>query len=254
MLISIAQTQIFFLVLTRVMAVIIHIPNLGGQIIPNQIRIALSLVLAAILVPWTNPLGVDAESMALIPFAAAILKEIIIGTLIGYAAILTFATISIAGETMGIGSGFGSDRIFNPAIEASVTPIGQLFIVISTLYFMAINGHHIAIAALQKSLTLIPVDTPLPIFSVDTLMRSTAQHIAIGIQIAFPIFAALLLTDITLGLLSRVAPQVQVYFLGLPIKIGLSLFALGLSLSIFFPYLRDLFTNLGSRMLSMVAF
>jgi len=253
MLISIAQTQIFFLVLTRVMAVIIHIPNLGGQTIPNQIRIGFGIVLAAILVPWT-PLGVNVESMALLTFAAAILKEIIIGTIIGYAAILTFAVISIAGETMGLGSGFGSDRIFNPAIEQSVTPIGQLFVVISMLYFMAVNGHHIAIVALQKSFTLLPVNTALPIFSVETLLRSTAKLIAVGIQIAFPIFAALFLADITLGLLSRVAPQVQVYFLGLPIKIGLSLFALGLSLSIFFPYLRDLFANLGSRMLSMMAF
>lgn len=253
MLISIAQTQIFFLVLTRVMAVIIHIPNLGGQTIPNQIRIGLGLVLAAILVPWT-PLGVEVESMALLTFAAAILKEIIIGTLIGYAAILTFAVISIAGETMGIGSGFGSDRIFNPAMEQSVTPLGQFFVVISMLYFMAVNGHHVALVALQKSFSLLPVNTPLPTFSVETLLRSTAQLITVGIQIAFPIFAALLLADITLGLLSRVAPQVQVYFLGLPVKIGLSLFALGLSLSIFFPYLRDLFSNLGARMLSMVAY
>ncbi len=253
MLISIAQTQIFFLVLTRVMAVVIHIPNLGGQTIPNQIRIGLGLVLAAILLPWT-PLGVDVESMALLTFAAAILKEIIIGTLIGYAAILTFAAISIAGETMGIGSGFGSDRIFNPAIEQSVTPIGQLFVVISMLYFMAVNGHHIALVALQKSFSAIPVNTPLPTFSVETLLRSTAQMIVVGIQIAFPIFAALMLADITLGLLSRVAPQIQVYFLGLPAKIALSLFALGLSLSIFFPYLRDLFSNLGARMLSLVAY
>lgn len=253
MLISIAQTQIFFLVLTRVMAVIIHIPNLGGQTIPNQIRIALGVVLAALLVPWT-PLGVEVESIALLPFAAAILKEIIIGSLIGYAAILTFGAISIAGETMGIGSGFGSDRIFNPAIEQSVTPIGQFFVVISMLYFMAVNGHHIALFALQKSFTLIPVNTPLPAFSVETLLKTTAQFIVVGIQIAFPIFAALLLADITLGLLSRVAPQVQVYFLGLPLKIGLSLFALGLSLSIFFPHLRDLFSNLGARMLSLVAY
>jgi flagellar biosynthesis protein FliR len=253
MLISIAQTQVFFLVLTRVMAVIIHIPNLGGSTIPNQIRIALGLVLAAILVPWT-PLGADVQSMALLAFAVAILREIIIGTLIGYAAILTFGAISIASETLGIGSGFGSDRIFNPALEQSVTPIGQLFVVISTLYFMAINGHQIAIMALQKSFTLLPVNSPLPAFSVETLLRNTAQIVVVGIQIAFPIFAALLLTDITLGLLSRVSPQVQVYFLGLPIKIGLSLFGLGLSLSLFFPHFNDLFSNLGSRMLSMVAY
>lgn len=252
MLISIAQTQIFFLVLTRVMAVIIHIPNLGGQSIPNQVRIALGLVFAAILIPW-NPLPAAAESLALLPFAAEILKELIIGTLIGYAAILTFGAISIAGETMGIGSGFSSDRIFNPAMEQSVTPMGQLFVVITMLFFMSINGHHIAIAALERSFTILPVNAALPTFSVEILLRTTAQMVVVGVQIAFPIFAALLLADITLALLSRVAPQVQVYFLGLPLKIGLSMIALGLSIGIFFPLLRDLFNNLGQRMLSMVS-
>lgn len=82
MLISIAQAQLFFLVLTRVMAIIIHVPNLGGQTIPNPVRIALGLVLAAIIIPWA-PLPATAESMALLPFASSILKEIIIGTLIG---------------------------------------------------------------------------------------------------------------------------------------------------------------------------
>ncbi len=252
MLISIAQAQLFFLVLTRVMAIIIHVPNLGGQTIPNPVRIALGLVLAAIIIPWA-PLPATAESMALLPFASSILKEIIIGTLIGYAAILTFAAISIAGEVMGLGSGFGSDRIFNPAMDQSVTPMGQLFVVIAMLLFMAVNGHHIVLVALQKSFDLVPVNAALPAFSLETLLRTSAQLVMVGIQIAFPIFAALLLTDITLALLSRVAPQVQVYFLGLPLKIGLSMFALGLSFAIIFPLLRDLYSNLGGSMLEMVA-
>lgn len=252
MLISIAQAQLFFLVLTRVMAVIIHIPNLGGQAIPNQVRIALGLVLAAIILPW-SPLPETAESLGLLAFAANIVKEIIIGTLIGYAAILTFGAISIAGETMGIGSGFGSDRIFNPAMEQSVTPMGQLFVVISMLLFMVLNGHHIVLVALQKSFSIIPINAPIPAFSIETILRTTAHMIIVGIQIAFPIFAALLLTDIALALLSRVAPQVQVYFLGLPLKIGLSMLALGLTFAITFPVLRDLFANLGLRMISMVS-
>lgn len=251
MIVSVAQAQVFFLVFTRVMAVIIHIPNLGSSSIPNQVRIALGLIFAAVLIPWT-PLPASQESLSLIAFAAEILKEIVVGTLIGYAAILTFGAISVAGETMGIGSGFGSDRIFNPAMEQSATPMGQLFVVVAMLYFMTLNGHHIAIAALQKSFTVIPVNSALPTFSAETLIRTTAQMILVGVQMAFPIFAALLLTDITLALLSRVAPQVQFFFLGLPLKIGLSMIALGLSIGIFFPYLRDLFNNLGDRMLSMV--
>ena len=252
MIISIAQTQVFLLVLTRVMAIIIHIPTLGGQTIPAQVRIALGIILSAILVPMSR-LPETAESLGVLALALAILQEIIIGTLIGFAAVLTFAAISIAGETMGLGSGFSSDRIFNPAMEQSVTPMGQLFVIISMLYFMAVNGHYVALIALQKSFSILPVNSPLPDLSVEILLRTTAQFITIGIQIAFPIFAALLLADITLALFSRVAPQIQVYFLGLPLKIGLSMFAFGLSITIFMPYLRDLFGNLGSRMLSLVA-
>jgi flagellar biosynthesis protein FliR len=251
MIISIAQTQLFVLVLTRIMAVIIHIPNLGSNNIPNQIRIAIGVILAAILVPWT-PLAETAQAMSLVGLSVAIIRELLIGTLIGYAAILTFGTVTIASETMGIGSGFGSDRIFNPVMNQSATPMGQFFIVIAMLYFMAMNGHHVAIAALQKSFTLLPVNSPLPALSADYLLKITAQLIVVGVQIAFPIFATLLLTDITLALLSRVAPQIQFYFLGLPLKIGLSMIALGLSIGIFFPYLQDLFSNLGERMLSMI--
>lgn len=139
-------------------------------------------------------------------------------------------------------------------MEQTVTPMGQLFVVISTLFFMALNGHHIALVALQKSFSLVPVNTPLPSFSVEILLQTTAKIILIGIQMAFPIFAALLLADITLALISRVAPQVQVYFLGLPLKIGLSMIALGLTISVIFPILRDLFNNVGDRMINMVAF
>ena len=186
MIISVAQAQVFFLVLTRVMAVIIHIPNLGSSTIPNQIRIALGLILTAVLIPWSS-LTSPQESLPLLTFAAEILKELILGTLIGYAAIITFGAISVAGETMGIGSGFGSDRIFNPSMNQSATPMGQLFVIVAMIYFMTLNGHHIAIAALQKSFSIIPVNSPLPALSVETLLRITAQMILVGVQMAFPI-------------------------------------------------------------------
>lgn len=234
------------------MAIIIHIPNLGSSTIPNQVRIALGIILAMILVP-VIPMPVSQEALGIFPFSMSILKEIIIGTFIGFAAVLTFAAISVAGETMGLGSGFGSNQIFNPTIEQAATPLGQFFVIIAMLYFMTLNGHHVAIVALQKSFSILPVDSILPAFSFEILLRTTAQMILLGVQMAFPIFAALLMADITLALLSRVAPQVQFYFLGLPMKIGLSLIALGISIGIFFPFLRDLFNNLGEKMLIMIA-
>ncbi len=251
MLISIAQAQIFILALTRVMAILIHIPMLGGQIVPNQVRIALGLILTMILIPWT-PLGVEAEAFGLFAFAVMILREIIIGTLAGFAANLTFGAIQIAGEAMGLGSGFGSSRIFNPSMEESGTAFSPLFVITATLLFLIVNGHHQAIIAIQKTFTVIPVGTSIAFGSLDSLLGMTAHLITAGIQIALPVMAALLLTDLTLGLMARVAPQVQVFFLGLPLKVAVSLVALGLLVSVVAPTLSNMFHELGPRMLHLL--
>lgn len=251
MLISIAQAQIFILAFTRVMAILIHIPMLGGQIVPNQVRIALGLILTMILIPWT-PLGVEVEAFGLFAFAVMILRELIIGTLAGFAANLTFGAIQIAGEAMGLGSGFGSSRIFNPSMEESGTAFSQLFVISATLLFLVLNGHHMAIIAIQKTFDVIPVATSTAFGSVETLLGMSAYLFTAGIQIALPVMAALLLTDLALGLMARVAPQVQVFFLGLPLKVAVSLVALGLLFSIVLPTLSKMFEQLGPRMISLL--
>lgn len=251
MLISVAQAQIFILALTRIMAILIHIPVLGGNLVPNQIRIALGLVFAMILVPWT-PLGPEVEAFGLFAFAVMILREIILGTLAGFAANLTFGVFQIAGEAMGLGSGFGSSRIFNPSMGESGTAFSQLFVFTTTLLFLVLNGHHMAIMALQRTFEVVPIGTDIAFGNVETLLSLTAHLITAGIQIALPVMAALLLTDLTLGLMARVAPQVQVFFLGLPLKVAVSLVALGLLLAVVLPTITSIYEQLGPRMLSLI--
>ena len=251
MLISVAQAQIFILALTRIMAILIHIPVLGGNLVPNQIRIALGLVFAMILVPWT-PLGPEVEAFGLFAFAVMILREIILGTLAGFAANLTFGVFQIAGEAMGLGSGFGSSRIFNPSMGESGTAFSQLFVFTTMLLFLVLNGHHMAIMALQRTFEVVPIGTDIAFGNVETLLSLTAHLITACIQIALPVMAALLLTDLTLGLMARVAPQVQVFFLGLPLKVAVSLVALGLLLAVVLPTITSIYEQLGPRMLSLI--
>src|SRR5690242_21855003 len=127
MTISVAQAQLFFLGFTRIMAIMIHIPVLGGQNIPNQVRIGLGLVLAMVLIPW-QPLPAEAVSIGFIAYGIAIGKEILIGTLIGYSADLAFGAIQMAGGAMGLGSGFESSRIFNPSLGDSGSAFDQIFV------------------------------------------------------------------------------------------------------------------------------
>lgn len=251
MLISIAQAQLFFLVFTRIMAMVLPVPILGGQAIPAQVRIALGLVLSAIVIPW-QPLAVNAPSLDIFPYAAAILQELIIGTLAGMAATLTFGTMQVAGEMMGIGSGFGSGRILNPAMGDSGSAIDQLFVMIGLLIFMALDGHHFVIQAVGASFKALPVNQPITLTDPEKLIRMAAQMIAAGVQMALPVLGALLLADLTMALLARVAPQVQVFFLGLPIKVGLGMIAISISFGLALPMFQDLFRNLGPRMLVLV--
>jgi flagellar biosynthetic protein FliR len=208
-------------------------------------------VLTIIIIPW-QPLPPSAEAIGMFGFVIAILKELIIGTLAGFAASLTFGTMQIIGELMGLGSGFGSSRIFNPAISESGSAFDQLFTIIAMMVFMVIDGHHVVILAISKMFEVIPINGPLPTGSMEVLMRMTAQLILTGVQIALPVMAALTMADVGLGLVSRVAPRIQIYFLGLPLKVGLALAALSSLFLIIFPALNNMYGALGNRMLQLI--
>lgn len=251
MSISVAQAQLFFLAFTRIMAIIIHVPMLGGQNIPTQVRIGLGLVLAVVLIPW-QPLPPDTIAIGTFAYGVAIFKEIIIGTLVGFAIDLAFGAIQMAGSAMGIGSGFESSRIFNPALGEAGSAFDQIFVMTATMIFLVIDGHHLVLIALQKTFEALPLNSSLPFNSIEALMKMTAMFVASGVHMAIPIMAALVLTDLTLGLLARVAPQVQVYFLGLPVKVVVAMIAMGMSLAIIFPYLSTLFKTTAENMLLFI--
>jgi flagellar biosynthesis protein FliR len=251
MIVSVLQAQLFFLALTRVMAVIIHIPVLGGQAIPNQYRLALGVLLAMVLIPW-QPVSQNAEAMGLLVLAAAVLREIIIGTLVGFAAELSFSIIQIAADAMGLASGFSSSHIFNPALGDSSSAYNQLFVMVATLVFLVINGQHGVIIALQRTFVALPVNNGSLPGSPETLIRLTANLIAAGVQLSLPVICALLLTDLTFGLLARVAPNLQVYFLGLPIKVGVALAAMSLVFGASLSLLKNIYLQIGPNMLALL--
>lgn len=251
MTISVAQAQLFFLAFTRIMAILIHVPVLGGQNISSQVRIGLGMILALVLIPW-QPLPPEAAAIGTFAYGLAILKEIIIGTLIGFAADLAFGAIQIAGSAMGMGSGFESSRIFNPALGEAGSAFDQIFVMTAAMIFLLIDGHHLFLIALQNTFKILPLNGALPFEGMNAVIKTTSVFIASGIHMALPVMAALVLTDLTLGLLARVAPQVQVYFLGLPVKVVVALIALGMTFSVVFPYLTSMFKSMAENMLLFV--
>jgi flagellar biosynthetic protein FliR len=251
LIISVAQAQMFFLSLSRILAILIHVPVLGGRAIPNQVKIGLGLSLSIVMFSWV-PLPPDTPAFSSIAFGLAMGREILIGTVAGFAAELTFGVLQIAGRVMGMGSGFGSGRIINPTFGDPGSSMNQYFVMVGMLLFMVVDGHHLFIIGLQKTFAVIPLNGMLPALAPQDLIVMTGQLILAGVHMALPVAGTLLLTDLTLGLLARVAPQVHVFFLGIPLKVGLGLLAFAVALSIMFPYLINLFGELAPRMLKLV--
>jgi len=251
LIVSVAQAQVFFLAFTRVMAMIVHIPVLGGRAIPNQVKIGFGILLAMIILPW-DLLPATEEALSLLVFAFQVAREILIGTLAGFGAVLTFGAVQMAGDVMGLGSGFRAAQVLNPALGLQGSAMNQFFVVMATLLFLVVNGHHIFIVALQRSFDLVPLSETLPALSSERLLTLAGQMIGLGVQMALPVFGAVLLTDLSLGLLARVAPQIQVFFLGVPVKVAVGMMALLLSLGILFPLLREMFKDIGDTTLILL--
>ncbi len=251
MILSIAQTQLFFLALTRVLAILIQVPTFGSEIVPNQVKIGLGVILTIIVLPW-NPIPADAAAVPWLAFAGLILRELIIGFLAGFAASLTFGAFQMTGKLIDMSSGFGAGQVFNPAMSEAGGTLDQFFVLVVMLYFMLTNGHHIFLIGLQNTFKVLPLNQPLPQINPEALLHMTSGMITSGIQMALPVIGALFLTDLTLGLLAKVAPQINVFFLGLPIKVWVGIFSLSLLFGMFIPSLDRAFKNLAPRMLEIL--
>ena len=251
MIISVAQFQYFFLIVTRILIILVQIPFLGGSNVPNQFKLALGVLLSLIVFPWEQ----TAEATQVIPllaFAGAILQELIVGLLTGFAATLTFAAFQTAAKIMELGSGFTAGQVFNPTIGDIGSAFDQFFLLIVTLYFFITNGHHVFLMGIMRSFDVFPVMGTLETISLDRVIYYFALFFSFGVQIALPVFGAILLADLSLGLLAKVSPQIQVFFLGLPIKVWLGVVGLMLSIQVFAPRISTLFSEMGQRMLALL--
>ena len=252
MIVSVAQAQMFFLALVRILAMIVSLPMLGGNNIPLQVRVGVGFTLTMVLVPWQKPLPADAETMSAFVMGMGIVKEMFIGILMGFSAVLAFGAVQVAANFMGLNTGFAAGQILNPTFGSSGSAYDSMYLIICTIFFLAIDGHLMFIKAMALTFNVIPVNSPLPAFSVEPLIRITSTLIRSGVQLALPVIAAVVMTDITSGLLARVAPQIQVFFLAINVKILLSLVAVVLAFSITLPWLRDIFQQIAPRSLMLI--
>ncbi|HLY65431.1 MAG TPA: flagellar biosynthetic protein FliR [Chloroflexota bacterium] len=208
-----------FLVFVRVGAMLSSAPLLNGRAIPGVLKVGLALLLTFLLLPMNQGHFVEVP-FEWLPLTLLVAKEIGVGAVIGFAANLVFSAMQVAGQFMGLQVGFTLANVIDPLFSDSVSLIDQLYVILASFIFLAIDGHHMLILAVQQSLDIVPLGAfhitgPF----IDQLVVMTGGIFVAALRLALPITAALLLADVALGLMARTVPQINVFVVGLPIKI-----------------------------------
>jgi flagellar biosynthetic protein FliR len=224
--------------LTRILAMIASSPVLGNRQIPARVKVGLSVLLTLIVAPTlTNlpQLAVGSPQGLL-----TLIQQIIIGVAMGFTMRLIFTAVEMAGELTGLQMGLGFASFYDP-LNASYTPIiAQWMGILATLLFLALNGHLYMISALVESFQTLPVGGMMSPKGFYGVASWGGMIFTYAIQISLPILAALLITNIALGILTRAAPQLNLFAVGFPITLAVGFFVLTLSM----PYLSPLLDRL----------
>jgi len=250
--ISLPQLQLFLLVFLRIGAILLTIPVFESNTIPHLFRLALAFAVSLILFPLLklNPMPVAGSIFALGIDAA---REILLGLTIGFSVKFIFAGIQMAGQLAGYQMGLAIAEVLDPADSQQIPLLAQFNNLVALLIFLAINAHYWFIKALVQSYRIVP---PLSAHFGSSLMEQLIQlggnMFVIAIQVGAPVIAVLLVTSAAFGLIARTVPQMNVFIVAMPMKIGVGLIFLGFSLPYFAAFLRKIFNGLGQHILIML--
>ncbi|WP_338834463.1 Flagellar biosynthetic protein FliR [Moorella humiferrea] len=234
--------EAFLLVLVRSTSFFITAPFLGVRSVPAPLKAALGVLVAFLLFP-TLPGDYAAYSGG--AFALAVVNEALAGLALGYLASLIFSAVQVAGQLLDLNMGLGMANLLDPQNASSTTVLGQFFNILALLLFFQMDGHHTVLLALQESFRLLPLGgVGFDGSIILAVVRLFSGMFSLAVRIAAPVIAVLFIADLTLSLIARTVPQLNVFILGFPLKIGLGL----LILIAVLPMLATVCANLFSQM------
>ncbi|MCC6535463.1 MAG: flagellar biosynthetic protein FliR [Burkholderiales bacterium] len=220
--------------LTRVLALLAAAPVLGQTRLPVPVRIGLALAVVAALAPSlpAQPPVAPASAAGMLVLAT----QIVIGLAMGFALRLVFVAVEMAGDLIGLQMGLGFAMFYDPGNIQHTPILGQFMSLLATLVFLAINGHLLIISALAESFHTLPIAAQPPGASFfQVLARHGAIVFVTGLQLALPLIVTMLVVNLALGVLTRSAPQLNIFAVGFPVTLAIGFGALILTLPYFGP-------------------
>jgi flagellar biosynthetic protein FliR len=247
-----ALAAAFILCFGRVGAMVMLLPGFGESNLPARVRLSIALVLTAVLLPLHRQ-AYTVSLTALTPMIVEMIGEVVIGAVLGITARLAMSALQIAGAVVAQQLGLGFVTAVDPTQDQQGVLVGNFLAVLGVTLIFATDMHHLVIAAMNDSYAVFrPGDLPLSGDVARHVTEIVAAAFRIGVQLAAPFIAFGLVFNLGLGVLSRLMPQMQVFFIGLPLSIllGLLLFVmvLGAMMGTFTDFLDGVLSQLaGAR-------
>lgn len=233
----------------RILGLMIAAPLFGNQRFPVRMRVGLALVITIIVAPTLSPLpAVAPDSLEGLGIFA---QQLLIGLAMGFAVRLMFTAVEMAGELIGMQMGLGFAVFFDPQNSGQTPVVGQFLGLVATLAFLAANGHLLVLSALVDSFRVMPIAVTSVDPGVWKMIAGWGGKIFYSaLLLALPVITALLTASLALGILTRAAPQLNVFAVGFPITLSIGFGALLLSLPYFAPVFERLLRDSVELMLS----
>ncbi|MEP7031473.1 MAG: flagellar biosynthetic protein FliR [Pseudolabrys sp.] len=246
-----ALAAAFMLAFARVGTMVMLLPGVGEMTVPSRVRLTMALVLTAILLPaHQKAYAVDLKQLG--PVIVVLVQEIIIGAVLGLTARLAISALQIAGSVVAQQMGLGFVTAVDPTQGQQGLLVGNFLTVLGITLIFATDLHHLVIAGLNDSYTIFaPGEMPIVGDVAAHITKIIATSFKIGIQLSAPFLVFGLLFNLGLGVLSRLMPQMQVFFIGLPLSILLGFLLLvlviGAMMGTFTGYLENVLNDLAPR-------
>jgi flagellar biosynthesis protein FliR len=226
--------------LARILGLFAIAPIFASVGSPRTVRVLMGLAVTFALVPGLPPMpAISPGSWSGILIVA---QQTLIGVLLGLTLRIAFVAVDVAGEMIGLQMGLSFAVFYDPQTAGQSPVLSEFLSLLTTLLFLAMNGHLLALSVLAESFELLPIGTtPIAAQGLAAVVSWSAVLFSAGVLLALPVVAALLIANIAMGVLSRVAPQLNLFAIGFPVTIVSGFAVLTVSLPYFGSALERLF-------------
>lgn len=241
--IGLNRLDVLMLLFIRVSGLLFVSTVFGRQNVPGTLKIGLSFFLSYLLMIAYPPEAVEYNNMW--GYASMAVRELVFGIILGYATTVFFSATFVAGQIIDMQSGFSMVNVLDPNSNTQVPITGNMLNIIMTMCFIAMNGHRRLVWIMAGTLERVPVG----MVHIDAQMATTVIQMFIyafvlGISIAMPSIAAGVCTEVALGVMIRTVPQMNMYVVGIPIKIIIGFVIIGLMIPVFIGLTGGIFDQL----------